>query len=440
MTGNLAYNINFEAAAFCFIATLYFYLRKKYYNTSVVNNTFRRLTFCQLTAIFFDVAASITISYPKTFPVWLDVALNTLYFAATAYLFYTLHLFFLSFGIKKKVGMPLLLTSRGVLVLFLSMLFVNAPTGIFFSVKDGAYLPGGLYYLCLAFPIAYMFACSVTFVIIKKRVTKQVFRVLLALLLLTALGPILQFLFFPTTLLTHFFSLFSLILCLFVLVSPDYAELTKKRAELFELQKNLESKAAQESDKVYKRSKQKEILFEQIIDALAETIDAGDSKRSGHSENVAETSRLIAYKMLLPKNEVQKIYYAAILHDIGIIGVPESVTGKNGKFTQEDFEQMKKHCEIGERILSTISEMPEISKIARSHHERYDGKGYPDGLEGKQIPLAARIIAVADAYDAMIHERSYKNIMTKAEAREELEKCSGLQFDPLVVAAALEVL
>ena len=96
MTGNLAYNINFEAAAFFFIATLYFYLRKKYYNTSVVNNTFRRLAFCQLTAIFFDVAASITISYPQTFPVWLDVALNTLYFAATAYLFYTLHLFFIS--------------------------------------------------------------------------------------------------------------------------------------------------------------------------------------------------------------------------------------------------------------------------------------------------------------------------------------------------------
>ena len=440
MTQHLSYNINFEAAAFFFIASFYIYLRKKYCNTSVINKTFRRLTFCQLTAIFFDVAASITISYPETFPAWLDVALNTLYFAATAYLFYTLYLFFLSFGIRKKVGMPLLLTSRAILIMFLIMLFVNAPTGVFFSVRQGAYAPGSLYYLCLAIPVVFLLACSVAFMIIRKRVTRQVFGVLLTLLVLTVLGPALQFLFFPTTLLSHFFSLFSLILCLFALVSPDYAELTKKRAELFELQQNLETKAAQESDKVHKRGKQKEILFEQIIDALAETIDAGDAKRNGHSENVAETSRLIAYKMALPKNEVQKIYYAAILHDIGIIGVPESVTTKSGKFTQEDFEQMKKHCEIGERILSTISEMPEISKIARSHHERFDGSGYPDGLAGKQIPLAARIIAVADAYDAMTHERCYKNILSTEEAKEELKKGAGLQFDPLVVAAALEVL
>lgn len=436
----LVYNINYEAAAFCFLAVLYAYLRKKYCNTSAVNNTFRRLTFYQLLAIFFDISAAVAISFSDKCPVWLNVALNTLYFAFTALLYYTLNLFFLSFGIKKKVGVPLLAFSRLVLTSFLILLALNIPTGLVFSIRDGSYQTGDLHPLCVALPIFMLIACSGTFIMIKKRIQRHIWLVLLCLLVLSVAGPVTQFLFFPKILLTHFFSLFSLILCLFVLVSPDYAELTKKRAELYELQQHLEEKAAVESDKIHKRSKQKEILFEQIIDALAQTIDAGDSKRNGHSENVAEMTRQIAYKMLLPKSEIQKIYYTAILHDIGVIGVPEEVITKIGKFTPEEYEQMKKHSEIGERILSRITEMPDIAKIVRSHHEHFDGSGYPDGLSGKNIPLGSRIIAVADAYDAMTHERSYKKIMTKAQAKEELKRCVGSQFDPYVIAAALEIL
>lgn len=436
----LAYNINFEAASFFYIALLYFYLLKKYYNTSQINNTFRRLVLFQMTSIFFDVAASIAISFAKSVPLWLNVTLNSLYFASESFFYYTLHLLFLSFGVKKKFGAPLLFFSRLVLVAFMALLVANVPSGIFFSFQNGSYEHGKFYSLCLIIPLVFLFDCSLTFLMIKKRVSPQAYAVLLIMLVMSVLGPALQYLYFPNVLLTNFFSLVSLNMCLFVLVSPDYAELTKKKAELNELQKHLEAKAAIESEKIHKRDKQKELLSEQIINALAETVDAADSNRAGHTENVAEYSRKIAYMMSLPKNEVQKVYYTAVLHDIGIIGIPEEISTKAGGFTEQEFEAMKRHSVIGERILSKITEMPEIAKNVRSHHERFDGKGYPDGLAGKEIPLCARIIAVADAYDAMTHERNYKRAMTAQEAKRELLAKSGSQFDPNVVAAALEVL
>lgn len=436
----LAYNINFEAAAFCFIMLLYIYLRKKYYNTSPVNDTFRRLVFCQIVAIFLDIVTAVTISFSSKVPLWLNMALNTLYFASSSFLFYTLHLFFISFGLKKKVGVPLLFLSRLVLVTFLTLLVANIPTGIIFSFENGVYKYGRLHTLCAGIPLLFLVECGGTFILLHKRLPGQIFGVLLCLLVMSVAGPVLQYALFPKILLTNFFSLFSMILCLFVLVSPDYAELSRKRAELNELQMNLEAKAAMESDKIHKRDRQKEMLSAQIIDALAATIDAADSNRNSHSENVAENSRKIANMMGLPKNEVQKIYYTAVLHDIGIIGVSEDITSKQGAFTKEEFEEMKRHSVIGERILSRIHEMPEIATNVRSHHERWDGSGYPDGLAGKDIPLCARIIAVADTFDALTHERSYKKAMTVEEAKAELKAKAGSQFDPAVIAAALEVL
>ena len=436
----LAYNTHLEAAAFFFLLMLYAYLRKKYYTQNFVNRTFRRLVACQLVAILLDIAAAVGVSFSEYIPMWVNLALNTLYFASTGFLFYTLHLFLISFGLKKKLGTSLLVFSKTVLVMFLLALSANIPFGIFFTFKDGNYERGPLNFLFIAIPLIFFAECCWTFMLIRKRVTKLIYFVLLTLLVMSVVGPVLQFTLFPNILLSNFFSLFSLILCLFALVSPDYSELTKKRAELFELQQHLEDKAARESEKIHRRDKQKEVLFGQIIDALAETIDAGDPNRTKHSENVAELSRQIAYRMLMLKSDVQKVYYTAILHDIGIIGVPEEISGKQGKLTDEEFEQIKKHSEIGERILSRISEIPEMASAVRSHHERFDGSGYPDGLAGKDIPLAARIIAVADSYDAMVHERSYKEKMTMKEAAEELKRQAGKQFDPDVVAAALEIL
>ena len=128
--------------------------------------------------------------------------------------------------------------------------------------------------------------------------------------------------------------------------------------------------------------------------------------------------------------EQSDIYIIGLLHDVGKIGVPDSVINKPGRLNDEEFAYIKRHPVIGSQILKEIQEMPKLSIGARWHHERYDGTGYPDGLKGEEIPEEARIIAVADAYDAMSSQRSYRNIMPQEKIRQEIQNGAGTQFDP----------
>ena len=172
-------------------------------------------------------------------------------------------------------------------------------------------------------------------------------------------------------------------------------------------------------------------LFGQTAEALASAIDAKDKYTKGHSSRVAEYSRKIAELAGKDQQECDEIYYAALLHDVGKIGVPRTILNKKGRLSDEEFQQIKEHPNIGEQILMSISESPYLSIGAKSHHERYDGKGYPEGLKGDDIPEIARIIAVADAYDAMTSNRSYRDTIPQQLVREEFIKCLGTQFDPV---------
>ena len=140
------------------------------------------------------------------------------------------------------------------------------------------------------------------------------------------------------------------------------------------------------------------------------------------------------------ENSQEHIYYVALLHDIGKIGVPNAIINKPDKLTDEEYEIIKTHPVIGSDILKTISSMPEISIGARSHHERYDGKGYPDGLSGENIPWIARIIGVADSYDAMTSNRSYRRYLPQEKVKSEIIRCRGLQFDPKVADAMIKLI
>ena len=168
----------------------------------------------------------------------------------------------------------------------------------------------------------------------------------------------------------------------------------------------------------------------QVVTALAASIDAKDAYTNGHSARVANYSRMIASRVGYSESKQDELYMMALLHDVGKIGVPDIVINKNGKLNPEEYELIKKHPAIGSRILSSIKERPKLYIGARSHHERYEGGGYPDGIAGEKIPEEARIIAVADAYDAMTSNRSYRYIMPQEKVREEIEKGSGTQFDP----------
>lgn len=181
-------------------------------------------------------------------------------------------------------------------------------------------------------------------------------------------------------------------------------------------------------------------LTVEVMEALASAIDAKDKYTRGHSARVAEYSKRIAEKAGKSKEACDEIYYTALLHDVGKIGIPESIINKKGRLTDEEFETIKQHPVLGAKILENIKDSPYLSIGAHYHHERYDGKGYPDHLKGEEIPEIARIVSVADAYDAMTSLRSYREPIPQQTVREELVKGSGTQFDPVFAKIMLHLI
>jgi len=171
-------------------------------------------------------------------------------------------------------------------------------------------------------------------------------------------------------------------------------------------------------------------MIEETANALAEAIEAKDKYTHGHSSRVAEYSRMIAQRLGKEEKECQNVYLAGLLHDVGKIGIPEGIINKDSRLTEEEYAVIKTHPVIGYQILAKIKKNPDLSTGAHYHHERYDGKGYPEGLHGTEIPELARIIAVADAYDAMTSKRSYRDTLPQEVVRNEIIKGKGTQFDP----------
>ncbi len=182
------------------------------------------------------------------------------------------------------------------------------------------------------------------------------------------------------------------------------------------------------------------ILSVEVMEALAHTIDAKDEYTRGHSVRVAKYSRMLSERLGLSSDECENVYYMALLHDIGKIGVPNEIINSTSKLTDDEYAVIKTHPGIGYDILAEIKSRPDLSIGARWHHERYDGKGYPDGKKGEEIPFFARIIAVADTYDAMTSNRSYRKYLPQDKVRSEIEKNAGTQFDPDVAKCMLEII
>ena len=194
------------------------------------------------------------------------------------------------------------------------------------------------------------------------------------------------------------------------------------------------------NQEVEKKTEEVEQLSMHIIKSLAFAIDAKDKYTNGHSSRVAEYSKEIAARYGYDESAQNEIYIIGLLHDVGKIGIPDAIINKASRLTEEEYDVIKKHPVIGTQILETIKEMPNLSNGARWHHERYDGKGYPDGLSGEAIPEVARIIAVADAYDAMTSHRSYRDTLPQNEVRAEIERCRGTQFDPIFADIMISII
>ena len=296
------------------------------------------------------------------------------------------------------------------------MLIVSQFTGLYYSFDaSNTYQRGPGFLFCYLVP-AVMLILQVTVIVQNYRKLHPI--ISLSLVLFSSfplIASVLQVKLYGLSLINTTIAGMALLLYLFALkdMNESYAHANELQIELLT--------AEQKSTKR---------LFEQTAEALANAIDAKDKYTHGHSSRVASYSRTIAKYSGKDEKECDDIYYAALLHDIGKIGVPDEIINKKGKLTDDEYEKIKVHTTIGKEILSSIVEFPYISIGAHHHHERFDGRGYPDKLKGSDIPELARIIAVADAYDAMTSKRSYRDPLPQATVRQIFIEEMGGQFDP----------
>jgi putative nucleotidyltransferase with HDIG domain len=182
-----------------------------------------------------------------------------------------------------------------------------------------------------------------------------------------------------------------------------------------------------------------ESAYDSTLRALSAALDVRDRELEGHSQRVARYMELMARELRLSKVDVPTLRRGALLHDLGKIGMPDEILRKAGELIGAEWTIMKRHPAYGARILAGIPFLSGATEIVRHHHEHFDGSGYPDGLTGEDIPIGARIFAIADAFDAMTSDRPYRKAMSLADARAEIERCSGGQFDPAIATAFLRI-
>jgi putative two-component system response regulator len=198
------------------------------------------------------------------------------------------------------------------------------------------------------------------------------------------------------------------------------------RRQIQAFQKNLEQMLAERTSQVQR-------LFLSIVQSLIVALEQKDAYTNGHSQRVAWLSVNIAEAAGMTRREIDIVHVAGVFHDLGKIGIPESILSKTQPLTKKEYAQIKTHCDIGVRILEPLREFREILPLVRHHHEHFDGQGYPLNLHGEEIPFGARILSIADAFDAMISGRSYRSRFAIAEAISRLRHAAGSQFDPVLV-------
>lgn len=430
----LLYNIDFEVAAIFYMLIVNVFLRLKYSAKTHVNQEFRKMAGYLLIAVVLDVATAITISYGKVIPGWFNMLFNVLYTAVDVVLGYQFMRYVSAYVYRERSAKPFRI-NRVIYFICLLNLIINIFTGhVFYFDEQGVYVHGPLYMLVYIVPYYYILCSAVILFRHYKEFEVKQRRSIIAFLVFGLAGPVAQMLWFPDVLLSVFTMTLGLLMIMFTLETPDYQLLMETMGELETLQKNLQVEVERQTAKA-------DWLALQSMKTLAFTIDAKDKYTNGHSMRVAEYARELIRRSGGTNKEQENIYYIGLLHDLGKIGVPDHIINKPSKLTDEEYEVIKSHPVIGSKILKEISkEIPGIDTGARWHHERYDGKGYPDGLMGEQIPLEARVIGVADAYDAMTSNRSYRRELSQEYVKGEFEKGKGIQFDPYFAELMIQMI
>ncbi|MBP3854155.1 MAG: HD-GYP domain-containing protein [Ruminiclostridium sp.] len=304
------------------------------------------------------------------------------------------------------------------IILFIGviLLVISQFTGLYYTFDvHNQYQRSDGYIICYLIPVIVWTSCVSVMIQFRSKIDRRLLVTLILFCTLPIIASVAQFFLYGL-------SLTNIMLTILVIVLR-VVELTAARDELAQANRR-------EKELIVSQQESARRLFEQTAAALVNAIDAKDTYTHGHSLRVAKYSKRLAELNDKSDKECEEIYYTALVHDVGKIGIPEGIINKDSRLTDEEYAIIKAHPVIGFQILDSISEFPELSIGAHYHHERYDGKGYPEGLKGEEIPETARIIAVADAYDAMTSKRSYRDPIPQQKVREELVKGVGTQFDP----------
>ena len=427
----LDYNIYMEVAVIPLDIVLYVYLWLKYTNMTRVNVAFRRFAFIVMIADVFDVATAIVTSAHGEIANFIHYFFNITDSILTSLAAFAFIYYIYAYSSMRESGKRLRnIMNFSLLAINLLLLLTNPLTGWVFTYDSaGNYIHEVLFVpVAYGFPILFFAIGSLYMLTHRERYRKNQVKAMVFSIIVTGGVFLLQMLFFDNMLITLFIASIGVLVIFLSLENPDYVRLLEARAELNE---SREREAA---------LKVKEKLSGEMMLAFSKAVDAKDHYTNGHSQRVAQYAKELGRRMGKGKEEQDDLYAVGLLHDIGKIGISVNIINKKGALDEEEFETIKTHTVIGWEILQSISELPKLATGARWHHEKYDGSGYPDGLSGKDIPEEARIICLADCYDAMTSKRSYSSPRSQAEAREEIVRCMGTHFDPDIAKYMLDMI
>ena len=438
----LSYDISYSIAALVISIVLIFIISYKYSKLNTTNKRFKNFVISAILLIALDILTVITNDYAQFIPAWGNIILNSMYFLNGA----IVGLLFVYYVIpnaltsrSSKVRKNFYIIHLSVLGVYLISLILNGFFGFYFNFDNGSYTHGAAYFFVNAIAILFVLE-GLTLVIIGRKHFKLGQRISTFLFVFVFLASfLLQITAFPNVLLSDFGTALGLLISFFSLETPDYLNLMSTLDELNELKGSLEIQVQNRTQELDDEKEAYEELTLETLSSLARVIDAKDHYTVGHSFRVAAYAKGMAQRLGFSFNDTEQLYFAGLVHDVGKIGISEAIIAKPGKLTEREFEIIKSHPALGGDILKGIKQFKVFKQVARSHHERYDGNGYPDKLKGEDIPYEARIVTICDTFDAMTSDRSYRKALTDEKALQELRDCSGTQFDPELVKVFIEL-
>lgn len=417
---NITYNLDFDIAGIIILSIVCIIFRTNYTIETKSNRLFLGFSLTALVSGILDITTALTITYASSVPVFINMFLNSLYLLSAVGATYIALEYILECVQYKSQSLKII--NYIVLIAYLLLLIFNGFTGILFHFENDIYQHGPIYYLNFGTPI-YFLVLIITFIIIKRECfTKKQLILNCSVVIFPFIFTAMQ-VFYAEYLLTFFSYAISVTVMLFSFETPDFVELKESRNEL-------EQEILKQTAAALEKQHKIEMMSIEITKAIAQIVDERDESTHGHSLRVSAYSVLLAQSLGWEPEKVETLRLAALLHDVGKISIPDAIIQKPYKLSDDEFEIVKLHTTNVGRILHNLSTLPNAEVVAMYHHERYDGEGYPGIFQGKEIPDFARVVAIADAYDAMMSVRAYRDKMPKEKVIETMKNNRGKQFDP----------